>query len=191
VLGADSSTSTGLKWVAPGGSVTRRVSLLNGTVAIDANGDTGVENSAVLFSNDTRLYNVFRFGASNVAQPTAKAGIYGAISIPHDYAGTAKVGIVWSSTLTSGDVAWDFNYDSPGGDDAETTDPSAATETVTGTDTAPSAANRRLEKLLTLTSANLAADDLFQWRLTRDGTAGGDTLAGSVYVHDVFLEYTT
>jgi hypothetical protein len=41
---------------------------------------------------------------------------------------------------------------------------------------------------ISLTSGNLAAGDLVQWALARDG-AESDTIAASVYVLGVYFEY--
>ncbi len=178
-------------WAAAGGSLTKRIPIIGAMATLDASGDIGVETYDVLGTNDIFKQLVFRFGANNAAQPTVKSGFYSCFHVPHDYAGNAKVIVPWTSTLTTGDVVWSFAYREVTGNDSESMDQTTSHEAPTVTDTAPGAANRRLEASISLTSANLSADDAVEYLFRRDGDAAGDTLAGSAILFDLLFEYTT
>ena len=42
----------------------------------------------------------------NAAAPTTRIGLRGGFSVPKNYVGSAKVIIVWSATVTTGEVVW-------------------------------------------------------------------------------------
>lgn len=170
---------------------THRISLLGPNTAPDSSGNIWQDLYSRLASNDVWPFGVFNFGGtiSNNAAPTTRIGLYGNVAIPKNYVGTAKLVVVWTSTLTSGDVVWDFDYRGVTGNDSESLDQSGNQESVSVTDTAPGAAHRRLECSVNLTSANLAADDTLEFGLFRDGTDAADTLAGTAILIDAFLEY--
>ena len=162
-------------------------------VMLDASGDAFFEPYSLLATNDLFQHLILRCGANNAAAPTVKAGFYGAFRIPPDYntGGTVTCIVQWTSTLTSGDVVFDLDYRAIGGDDTESLDQASYQESLTVTDTAPSAANERQTATMTFTASNLAADDTLEFFFGRDGAAGGDTLAGSAIVHEVIFKYTT
>lgn len=170
---------------------THRVSLLGAATMPDSSGNIWQDLYSRLASNDVWPFGVFNFGGtiSNNTAPTTRIGLYGHTAIPKNYIGTAKIIVVWTSTLTSGDVVWDFDYRGITGDNSESLDQTSNQESVTVTDTAPGAAHRRLECSVNLTSTNLAADDTFEWGLFRDGTDAADTLAGTAILVDLLLEY--
>lgn len=163
---------------------THRISLLGGLVSPDASGNVFIEPYTVKATNDVWKHPVIVFNDT-----ATRDGLYGVFTVPKNYVGTAKIVIVWTSTATSGDVEWDFDYRGVSGNDSESLDQSGTQESVNSNDTAPGAAHRRLEFLLALTSANLAVDDLVEWGLFRDGTDGGDTMAAAAMVFDVLFEY--
>jgi hypothetical protein len=144
---------------------------------------------SILATNDIWRHGVWVFGANNAAQPTVRIGIYGLFVVPQNYVGTAVLVIDWTSTLTSGDCVWDFDYRTVSGNDTTSLDQSGTQETVTVTDTAPGAAHRLLTATVNLTSANLASGEVVEWGLFRDGADGSDTLAGSAILHNVRLRY--
>jgi hypothetical protein len=109
--------------------------------------------------------------------------------VPQNYVDTANIIVVWTSTATSGDVEWDFDYRCVGGNDTESMDQAGTQESVNQNDTAPSAAHERMEATLALTDGNLAAGDTCQFELFRDGTDAGDTMAAAAIVHQVIFEY--
>lgn len=162
-------------------------------VMLDATGDAYFEPYTILATNDKFGNLIGRFGASNVAAPTVKAGFFGTITVPNDYSssGTVSVVVVWSATLTSGDVVFNFDYRSVGGNDTTSLDQATYQESLNVTDTAPGAANRRLTALMTVTAANITAGDTLEFYMSRDGVAAGDTMAGSAMIFDVYLSYTT
>jgi hypothetical protein len=170
---------------------THRISLLGPNTMPDSSGNCWQDLYSRLATNDVWPYGVFNFGGtiSNNTAPTTRIGLYGQVAIPQNYVGTAKVVVVWTSTLTSGDAVWDFDYRAITGNDSESLDQSGTQESVSVTDTAPGAAHRRLECTANLTSANLAAGDSMEWGLFRDGTDAADTLAGTAILVDVLLEY--
>ena len=109
--------------------------------------------------------------------------------VPDDYVGTAKILLYWATTVTSGKVVWEFNYTSIAA--GETTDPSTDQEAVTSTGTTVNGTARFLAiETITLTSANLAALDLVQCGIARDGSdATNDTAAASAYLLGAFFQY--
>jgi hypothetical protein len=173
------------------GTATKRINVLSWAAIPDTSGDCFFEPYTILASNDVWGRMIARFGASNSAQPTVRAGIYGGFVVPKDYAANGKFIVVWTSTITSGDVVWDLDYRTVAGDDSASLDQAGNEESLSGTDTAPGAANRRLEKSITATAANFAADDEVEFALFRDGTDGNDTLAGSAILFELLFEYTT
>jgi hypothetical protein len=118
-----------------------------------------------------------------------RIGLHGRFTVPKNYVGSAKLAVIWSSTATTGDVEWDFDYRAVGGDDAESLDQAGTQESVNLNDTAPGAAHRRMECLITLTAGNFAVDDEVEFTLFRDGTDGGDTIAAAVMLFALLFEY--
>jgi hypothetical protein len=169
---------------------TRAISILGPATLPDTSGDCWQEPYDILATNDVWKGLIFRFGSSNAAAPTTKFGLHGFFTVPQDYVGTAKIIPVWTSTLTSGDVVWDFDYRSVSGDNTTSMDQSGHEESVTATDTAPGAAHRRLVPEISLTSANLAAGETVEFIFSRDGVDAADTLAGSAILFDLLLQYS-
>jgi hypothetical protein len=169
---------------------TKRVPILGLATVPDSTNDCLLGRYDSYGSNDVWKHLVLVFGASNAAAPTVRAGVYGRFAVPKDYVSTAKIIVVWTATLTSGDVVFDFDYRTVGGNDTTSLDQSGTEESVSVTDTAPGAAHRRLEAELNPTDANFTADDEVEFYLVRDGTDGADTMAGSALVFAAFFEYT-
>lgn len=168
---------------------TFRMPIMGWPTRPDDTGDCFFEPYDILATNDVWKRIIGRFGASNVAQPTVRAGIHGGFNVPKNYVGSAVLVIVWTATLTSGNVVWDFEYRTVGGNDTTSFDQSGTEESLTVTDAAPGAANRRLEVTIALTSANFAADESVEFFFARDGADGNDTMAGSALLFDLLLEY--
>lgn len=170
------------------------ISLLGVQTVPDNSGNCWQEPYSILATNDVWPFLIFRFGLSNAAAPTTRIGLYGSTPIPDNYtAASATAPIitpVWTATLTSGDVVWDFDYRAVGGNDTESLDQAGTQEAVTLTDTAPGAANRRLTPTVALTTANLLAGDTLEWGLFRDGADAADTMAGSAILVDLLLTYS-
>jgi len=123
------------------------------------------------------------------ADTSTRIGLAGGFTIPKNYVGAPKIIVVWTTTAVSGDVVWDMDYRAVGGDDTESLDQTGNQESVTVTDTAPSAAHERMEASMTLTAGNLATDDEFEFEFFRDGAAA-DTIAASVIVFNLLFEYS-
>jgi hypothetical protein len=170
---------------------TFRKPIVGFTAAPDGTGECFGEVFSVLATNDVWAnLHIVRFGASNSGQPTVRHGIYGGFTVPKNYVGNATLVIVWSASITSGNVVWDFDYRAVGGNDSESLDQAGTQESVSVTDAAPGASWRRLEATVSLTSANLAVDDLVEFYFVRDGTDGSDTMAGSAVLFDLLFQYT-
>lgn len=169
---------------------THRIPILGFATRPDDTGEAWFEPADLNFgSNDLARGFVLALGSALAAQPTVKHGVYGAFRVPKNYVGSAVLVVEWSATLTSGDVVFDFDYNAVGGNDTESLDPAAWQESVTVTDTAPGTARRKLTATVSLTSANLAADDIVEFFLGRDGAAGADTMAGRAYIFEATFEY--
>jgi hypothetical protein len=164
---------------------TIRIPILGPNTVPDADGDVFFEPYSIKATNDIWDYMVVIFNDSG-----ARDGLRGAFDVPQDYVGTAKIIVVWTSTATSGDVEWDFDYRCVGGNDIESLDQTGTQESVNQNDTAPSAAHERMEAQLTLTAGNFAAGDTCQFELFRDGTDGGDTMSAAAIVHMILFEYS-
>ena len=173
-----------------GGGGTQRKRLLGWQTMPDSTGEAFFQPADPDFgSSDIARQLVLALGLATASQPSAKHGVYGAFRVPTDFVSDAKIVIEWSATLTSGNVVFDFDYNAVGGDDTETFDPAAWQESLTVTDAAPGTARRKLTAELTMTDANLAADDVVEFFLGRDGADGSDTMAGRAYVFEVSFEY--
>ena len=162
---------------------------MNATAQPDSTGECWFEPYSILATNDVWKHLVGRFGSSNAAQPTVRHGFYGSFVVPKDYVGTAKLIPYWTATVTTGNVVWDFDYRSVGGDDTTSLDQTGTEEALTVTDAAPTAANRLLAPSLTLTSTNLAADEVIEFYFARDGVDAADTMAASAILHALLFEY--
>lgn len=132
--------------------------------------------------------DIFKHGVWVFATPSADESLFGVFNVPKNYIGNAKIIAVWSSTATSGTLGVEFAYRAVGGNDSESLDQATVQETVNTTDSAPTAANNRMEVEVSLTSANLAADDTIEFRFTRDDSA--DSIAAAIYVVQLLFQYT-
>lgn len=163
---------------------THRISILGWQAVPDTSGDVFFEPYTIKATNDVWGYLVVVFNDTS-----ARDGLQGSFDIPQNYVGSANIIIHWTSTATTGDVEWDFDYRAVGGNDTESLDQAGTQESVNQNDTAPSAANERMTATLAVTDANFAAGDTVQFELFRDGTDGGDGIAAAVTVHAVLFEY--
>jgi hypothetical protein len=168
---------------------THRIPILGWATRPDDTGECIVEPYDILATNDVWDRMIGRFGSSNAAQPTVRHGFHGGFVVPKNYVGTAVVVIVWTTTLITGAVVWDYEYRAVGGDDLESLDQAGTQESVTVTDTAPSAAHERMEVTIALTSGNFAVDDEVTFYLARDGVDAADTLAGSALLFSALFQY--
>lgn len=168
----------------------QRIPILGPLTRPDDTGEAFFEPADLNFgSNDLVRAYVLGLGSALAAAPTVKHGAYGRFRVPKNYVGSAAIIIEWSATLTSGDVVFDFDYNAVGGNDAESLDPAAWQQSVTVTDTAPTTARLKLTASLSLTSGNLAVDDVVDFFIGRDGADGADTMAGRAYLFLATFEY--
>jgi len=168
---------------------THRLPIFGWSMRPDDTGECWLEPYDVLATNDAWKRLVLRFGASNAAQPTVRHGAHGGFTVPKNYVGSSVLVIVWTATLTSGNVVWDFDYRTVAGNDTTSLDQSGTEQAVTVTDAAPGAAHRRLEITSSLTAANFAADEEVEFFLARDGADAADTMAGAALLFNAFFEY--
>jgi len=162
---------------------TRILSIINAFTNPDVNGDTYFEPSSIaLNANDRYPHHVITF-----ASQAARRGIYGKFRVPNDYVGSADLIIEWTTTATSGDVVFDFDYTAIAV--GESLDPSADQETASVTDTADATARDRNAATIAITDANLVAGDEVQFYFVRDAADAADTLAASAYVIGLYLQY--
>lgn len=164
---------------------THRISILGWPTLPDTSGNVFFEPYTIKATNDVwgRLVAVFNDTATRI-------GLAGGFTVPKNYVGTAKLIIVWTTTATTGAVVWDFEYRAVGGDDTTSLDQAGTQESLTVTDTAPGAANRRMETSITLTAGNFAVDNEVEFNFYRDGTDGADTLAAAALGVALLFEYT-
>jgi hypothetical protein len=162
---------------------TRRRSILGWNMKPDNSGDVTVQPLSLLATNDVWDHHVVVFGDT-----ATRIGLHGAFQVPEDYVGGGKFVAEWSAAQTSGDVVIEVDYRAVGGNDAESLDQAGTQESLTVTDTAPSAAWERMEAELAATAGNFAANDICQFTVFRDGTAA-DTLAGNLVLTNLFFEY--
>ncbi len=164
---------------------THRIPILGAGTVPDASGDVFFEPYTIKSTNDVRGRLV-----AICKDTSTRIGLQGGVTVPKDYVGAPKIVVVWTTTATTGDVEWDFDYRAVGGDDTESLDQTGTQESVNVSDTAPSAVHERMEASLTLTAGNFAIDDEVEFTLFRDGTDAGDTMAAAAIVFAVHFEYS-
>lgn len=116
--------------------------------------------------------------------------LYGMFTVPHNYVGTAQLVILWTTTAISGNANFEFAYRDVAGNDAESLDQATAEETVTsGAIAAPGAANRRMETVVNLVSANFAPGSSVPFYFARKGTSL-DTIAAALALASLEFRYS-
>jgi hypothetical protein len=168
---------------------THEISILGSNTRPDDSGLCWMEPFSVLATNDVWKLNVFMFGSSNAAEPTARIGLHGTFTVPQNYVGTARIVVIWTATAILGNVAWDFDYRTVGGDDTTSLDQTGTEQTITVTDAAPGAALRRLRVELTPTAGNFAPGETVAFTLFRDGSDAADTMAASAILFALLFRY--
>lgn len=163
---------------------THRISIIGWGSLPDLTGNVFYEPFSVKATNDLWKHGHWVFNDSGTLLL-----LYGKFEVPKNYIGTAKIIFVWTTTATAGNVVLCYDYRAISGNDAESLDQATAQESVTVTDAAPGAANRRMEVSIALTSANMVADDTVEWFAGRDGVSASDTMAAALQLVDLLLEY--
>lgn len=163
---------------------TRSVDIFTFGTIPDTGGGVFVSNFDQYATNDVwkRLVLVFNDTAT-------RDGLHGGFDVPEDYVDSANLVLTWTSTATSGDVEWDFDYRAVGGDDTEGLDQATAQESVNSNDTAPTSALNRLKHTIALTDSNFSAGDEVEFILFRDGTDGGDGMAAAALLFRAKFQY--
>lgn len=131
---------------------------------------------------------VVRFGASAGAAPTVRHGFQGQIRVPDDYDNGGDIELVWTSPITSGDVVWDAQCREVAGNDTTSLDQSGTQASVTATDTAPGATDRRMTTTLAL-GLTLTPGATLEFGIYRDGADAADTMAGPAILLSASLVY--
>ena len=151
----------------------------------DSSGNVYPQPYPVLATNDLWKHGTFLF-----LDTATKDSLYGTFTAPRNYVATPQAILIWTSTAITGNVVWEFAYRGVGGDDTTSLDQATAVETVSATDAAPTATDRRLRLAITLTAANFAAGDTVEFRLSRDGSSASDTMAATAQLHGLLFAYT-
>lgn len=116
--------------------------------------------------------------------------LHGVFYVPEGYTSGDTIEIDWTANATTGNVKWQIEVATAGGDDTESVDKATADATQTVIDAAPGAVNRRMTATVNM-GAVFAADDLVQIIVTRVGSdTANDTLAASATLLGVRLTYT-
>ena len=160
---------------------TRRINILNFATLPDTSGNVWFEPAALTQTNDRYPQMVARF------KDTATKDSLGIrFPVPDNYVGSPVMEVIWTSTATTGNVIWVIDYNS--GSKTATLDPSTDEESPTVTTAAPGTSQTGVASRMTLTAANLAANDIFQGKVSRNG-AGSDTMAADAVVYNIIFEY--
>jgi len=164
---------------------THSIPILGAATLPDTTGSVYPEPAAInLQSNDRYPGLVFVFADTSTR---LKLGV--GFEIPQNYVGTAKLRLIWATTVTSGKVVWEFDYTSIA--DAESSDPSADQESTTSTGVTVAGTARLLKVTdISLTSSNFAVGDWVEGVIVRDGAdTTNDTAAASAYLYGAAFVY--
>lgn len=164
---------------------THRIPILNQFARPDDSGNVFWEPFNVKATNDQWRHGVWVFNDT-----ATRLVLYGSFLVPKNYVGTPSILLPWSASATTGNVVWDFDYRAIGGDNTESLDQLGTQEAVTVTDAAPTAAWNRLVPSVALTAANLAADDIVQFLIARDGADAADTMAAAALLFGAWFQYS-
>lgn len=163
---------------------THRIPILNQFTRPDDSGNVFWEPFNVKATNDVWQMGVWVFNDT-----ATRLALYGSFMVPQNYVGTASIILPWSSSATTNNVVWDFDYRAIGGDDAESLDQTGTQEAVTVTDAAPTAAWRLLVPSASLTATNIAAGDVVEFLIARDGANASDTMAAAALLFGAWFQY--
>lgn len=163
---------------------THQLPILWGSVEPDTSGNCYPVSYATPATNDVWQAIVFVF-----KDTSTRIGLHGRFTVPQNYVGTPVFVVVWSTTATSGNVVWDLDYRTVGGDDTTSFDQNTVEQALTVTDAAPGAAHRRLTPSLSATAANFAAGETVEFIVFRDGADAADTMAADALLFEVQFQY--
>ena len=165
---------------------THRIPLFGFNTLPDTSGNIFFEPFPIKATNDRWDHGNFVFNDTST-----EIAVFGTFNIPKNYTTTTapRIVVVWTATPSTGTIVWDFNYRAVGGDNSESLDQAGTQEALSVSDSAPTAGFNRMEAYLTLTAANLVADDTVEFDLTRDGSNASDTLAVAGLLFNLLFEY--
>lgn len=164
---------------------THRISIF-GRMMPDTSGNCWFEPASITQPTNDRYPQMVAIFKDN----STKAGFGGNFRIPKNYNTTPKVYVLWTSTATSGNAVFDFDYTAVA-KTGESVDPAADQESLTVTTAAPGTTQLTLESSMSLTAGNLAIDDLVQFKISRDASDAADTITGvNLACYDVVFEYS-
>lgn len=161
------------------------IDILGAATVPDTTGSVYQEPAAINFQANDRYPNLVYVFADTSTR--LKLGV--GFEIPQNYVGTAKLGVIWATTVTTGKVVWEFDYTSIA--NGETADPSSDQESTTSTGVTVNGTARILTVTeISLTSGNFAAGDWVQGSIVRDGLdTTNDTAAASAYLLGAYFSY--
>lgn len=162
--------------------VTKRISVMQYATLPDTSGNVWLEPASLTQTNDRYPQMVVRF-----KDTATKDSLGFRFQVPMDYVGAAKFYVNWTTTATSGNAIWTVDYTCTG--QTATLDPSADEENLTVTTAAPGTSQTGVVSSMTATAGNLAAGDICQGKLSRNG-AGMDTISADLVVYEFYLEHT-
>lgn len=149
----------------------------------DTSGNIWAEPASITQTNDLYPQLVWRYKDSGT-----KVSVGFRFLVPADYVGSPVFGLVWTSTATSGDVVWDVDYVSA--TKTATLDPNATEEALTVTSTAPGSSQTGVNPTVSATAANLAAGNVCQGVVARDGASGSDTMTADAILYGFYFSYS-
>lgn len=163
---------------------THQISILGPSTIPAAGGNVYPTPFDTLATNDVWKHMVWAF-----KDTSTRDILYGSFLVPQNYVGSPVIIPVWSTSATSGNAIWDFDYRTVGGDDTTSLDQSGVEEALTVTDAAPGAAWRRMAPTGMSASANFAAGETATYLIARDG-ASSDTIAATLALFDLLFQYS-
>jgi len=166
---------------------THQVNMFGQSMVPDSSGLSWFEPYDVFATNDVWKGLVLRL--ANPAS-TQHGGVYGFFNVPQNYVGNAAAVIKWTTTATTGNACFRYQYRSVAGNNANSMDQAGTQQNTTGTFAAPGAAHRLMQSTITLTAANFAAGNMVEYLFERDDNSAADTIAADVVVFEVDFQYT-
>lgn len=163
-----------------------RVSILGHATLPDNSGNCFFEPYSIKATNDVWRHGHWIFRNAGSAQ----IKLYGLFNIPKNFGSAPKIIIIWTTTATSNNTVWDFEYRAVGGNDTESLDQATPQEQLTVTDAAPSATDERLETSINLNAANLAVNDEVEFFIARDKSDAADNMAAAAQLVVLYFEYS-
>ena len=161
---------------------TKRSSVLGWNTLPTSTGEVWFEPYTISATNDRWRHGNWVFNTGSTRDE-----LYGAFSVPKDYATSSAIILAWTSTGTSGNVVWDFAYRCAAV--GESFDQTGDQQATTTTAVAPASTDLRVDSTFQLTDGNFTADDICEWELARDQADAADTLAADALLFGAYFQY--